>query len=82
MIIILSNDDGSPRKWETLIPREVGQVAQRKHPNNHLQIFSSMKVIFENRWLVRKINPKSMDLIFNHYIIQCLFLKIWDIIDN
>ncbi len=23
-----------------------------------------------------------MDLIFNHYIIQCLFFKNWDIIDN
>jgi len=73
VIIILVNDDGSLPKWGTPIPREVGQVAQRKHPNNHLQIFSSKKVIFEKRWLVRKINPKSIDLILNHYIIQCLF---------
>jgi hypothetical protein len=48
MIIILTNDDGSLPKWGTLIPREVGQVAQREHPNNHhtnnhLQIFSTMK---------------------------------------
>jgi hypothetical protein len=54
MIIILTNDDGSLPKWGTSIPREVGQVAQRKHPNdhhpnNHPQCFSSMKVIFQKR---------------------------------
>jgi hypothetical protein len=52
IIIILINDDGSLPKWGTPIPREVGQVAQRKqsnnhHPNNHLKIFSFEKVIFK-----------------------------------
>jgi hypothetical protein len=54
MIIILTNDDGSLPKWGTSIPREMGKVAQKKHPNNHHpnnhpQIFSSMKVIFQKR---------------------------------